>query len=316
MRMIKTLLLLGIGVLFLQGCATHQSLQVLEDTKDSPTVQVSPIEDRLAAVPALDGPKITIAVYGFRDATGQRKPADNIANLSSAVTQGSEVWVIKALQDVGNGVWFEVVERVGMDNLIKERQLIRSTREVYEKQLPNGPTPLKPMLFAGLILEGGIVGYDSNTAVGGAGARYLGIGVQTEYRVDTVTVVMRLVSVSTGKVLMSIATEKTIASYRSGADIFKFFDLGTKLVEAETGYSVNEPVNYAVRAAIEQGVIEMVHEGELRELWKFKDNTYTGGMPAIRPMILSEALEKWPDARLNCSADNYCVPTKEEESNQ
>jgi len=277
MNLIKTCLIIGFSLLILQGCATNKSLQILEDSKTSPTVQVSPIEDRLAAVPAIDGPKITIAVYGFRDATGQRKPADNIANLSSAVTQGSEVWVIKALQDVGNGVWFEVVERVGMDNLIKERQLIRSTREVYEKELPNGPTPLKPMLFAGLILEGGIVvyeggivGYDSNTAVGGAGARYLGIGVQTEYRVDTVTVVMRLVSVSTGKVLMSIATEKTIASYRSGADIFKFFDLGTKLVEAETGYSVNEPVNYAVRAAIEQGVIEMVFEGKKRNMWTFK----------------------------------------------
>jgi len=313
MRMIKTLLTIGIGILFLQGCAVNPSLQVLEKTNVSPVVQVSPIEDRLAAVPAIDGPKITIAVYGFRDATGQRKPADNIANLSSAVTQGSEVWVIKALQDVGNGVWFEVVERVGMDNLIKERQLIRSTREVYEKELPNGPTPLKPMLFAGLILEGGIVGYDSNTAVGGAGARYLGVGAQTEYRVDTVTVVMRLVSVSTGKVLMSIATEKTIASYRSGADIFKFFDLGTKLVEAETGYSVNEPVNYAVRAAIEQGVIEMVHEGEQSGLWKFKDVTYTSKLPEVRPLVLEEALKKWPDARLNCSADDLCVPTKDDE---
>jgi curli production assembly/transport component CsgG len=313
MRMIKTLLTIGIGILFLQGCAVNPSLQVLEKTNVSPVVQVSPIEDRLAAVPAIDGPKITIAVYGFRDATGQRKPADNIANLSSAVTQGSEVWVIKALQDVGNGVWFEVVERVGMDNLIKERQLIRSTREVYEKELPNGPTPLKPMLFAGLILEGGIVGYDSNTAVGGVGARYLGVGAQTEYRVDTVTVVMRLVSVNTGKVLMSIATEKTIASYRSGADIFKFFDLGTKLVEAETGYSVNEPVNYAVRAAIEQGVIEMVHEGEQSGLWKFKDVTYTGKLPEVRPLVLEEALKKWPDARLNCSADDLCVPTKDDE---
>jgi curli production assembly/transport component CsgG len=289
------------------------SLEIVRSTDNSPNLQVSPIKDRMAAVPALDGPKITIAVYGFRDATGQRKPADNIANLSSAVTQGSEVWVIKALQDVGNGSWFEVVERVGMDNLIKERQLIRSTRELYEKQLPNGPTPLKPMLFAGLILEGGIVGYDSNTAVGGAGARYLGVGAQTEYRVDTVTVVMRLVSVSTGKVLMSIATEKTIASYRSGADIFKFFDLGTKLVEAETGYSVNEPVNYAVRAAIEQGVIEMVHEGQKRNLWKFKDNSYTGKLPTIRPLKLDEALLKWPDARLNCSAANLCVPVEEQE---
>jgi len=257
----------------LGGCAMNPSLQILEDTATSPTLQESPIQKRMEDVPPVDGPKITIAVYGFNDKTGQRKPSDMVASLSSAVTQGSEVWVIKALQDVGQGQWFQVVERVGMDNLIKERQLIRQTREVYEKELPSGPTPLKPMLFAGLILEGGVVGYDSNTAVGGAGARYLGLGVQTEYRVDTVTVVMRLVSVSTGKVLMSIATEKTIASYRSGADIFKFFDLGTKLVETEAGFSVNEPVNYAVRAAVEQGVIELIYEGERRRLWSFKKDT-------------------------------------------
>ena len=260
-----------VALAMLGGCAMNPSLQILEDTATSPTLQASPIQKRLEDVPGVDGQKITIAVYQFSDRTGQRKPSDMVASLSSAVTQGSEVWVIKALQDVGNGQWFDVVERVGMDNLIKERQLIRQTREVYEKELPTGPTPLKPMLFAGLILEGGVVGYDSNTAVGGAGARYLGLGIQTEYRVDTVTVVMRLVSVSTGKVLMSIATEKTIASYRSGADIFKFFDLGTKLVETEAGFSVNEPVNYAVRAAVEQGVIELIFEGERRDLWKFKE---------------------------------------------
>jgi len=260
-----------VALAMLGGCAMNPSLQILEDTATSPTLQASPIQKRLEDVPGVDGQKITIAVYQFSDRTGQRKPSDMVASLSSAVTQGGEVWVIKALQDVGNGQWFDVVERVGMDNLIKERQLIRQTREVYEKELPTGPTPLKPMLFAGLILEGGIVGYDSNTAVGGAGARYLGLGIQTEYRVDTVTVVMRLVSVSTGKVLMSIATEKTIASYRSGADIFKFFDLGTKLVETEAGFSVNEPVNYAVRAAVEQGVIELIFEGERRDLWKFKE---------------------------------------------
>lgn len=264
----------------LGGCAMNPSLQILEDTATSPTLQESPIQKRMEDVPPVDGPKITIAVYGFNDKTGQRKPSDMVASLSSAVTQGSEVWVIKALQDVGQGQWFQVVERVGMDNLIKERQLIRQTREVYEKELPSGPTPLKPMLFAGLILEGGVVGYDSNTAVGGAGARYLGLGIQTEYRVDTVTVVMRLVSVSTGKVLMSIATEKTIASYRSGADIFKFFDLGTKLVETEAGFSVNEPVNYAVRAAVEQGVIELIYEGERRRLWSFKEDT-TGSIETI-----------------------------------
>jgi len=266
-----SLLILILGLL-LSGCtAMVRSLDMARNNVDGPArLQGSPNQERMNSVPELDGNRITIAVYNFMDKTGQRKPADKIANLSSAVTQGSEVWVINALEEVGGGTWFTVVERVGLDNLIKERQLIRNTRDVYEKDLPNGPTPLKPMVFAGLLLEGGIVGYDSNIAVGGAGARWLGVGMQDEYRIDTVTVVMRVVSVSTGKVMMSVATEKTIASYRTGADIFKFLDLGTKLVESEIGWSVNEPVNYAVRAAIEAGIIELIYEGERKEFWKFK----------------------------------------------
>jgi len=283
MKSLKVILL----ALFLTGCGgttAQKSLEVYNQPPE-PRIQEAPLARELANVPELDGKKITIAIYGFTDKTGQRKPADNIANLSSAVTQGAEVWVIKALAEAGGGTWFEVVERIGLDNLVKERQLIRNTREVYEKELPNGPTPLKPMKFAGLILEGGIIGYDSNIAVGGLGARYLGVGAQTEYRVDTVTVVMRIVSVSTGRVLLSVATEKTIASSRSGLDMFKFFDLGTKLVEAENGYSVNEPVNYAVRAAIEAGVVELINEGERKELWKFKSKTKREDVVLAKPAV-------------------------------
>jgi curli production assembly/transport component CsgG len=312
----RLLILLGILVTA-SGCSNtmQQSLDIKADA-GPPRIQPAPLAERMLQVPELDGDKMTIAVYSFLDKTGQRKPADNIANLSSAVTQGSEVWVIKALSEVGNETWFEAVERVGMDNLIKERQLIRNTRQTYEKDLPNGPRELKPMVFAGLILEGGIIGYDSNVAVGGVGARYLGVGSQTEYRVDTVTVVMRLVSVSTGKVLLSIATEKTIASSRSGADIFKFLDLGTKLIESETGYSVNEPTNYAVRAAIEAGVVQLVYEGETKGLWKFKDNTkYKGGTPELRPLPMKDALIKWPESRLYCNKVDLCWPINDTNDN-
>lgn len=253
----------AVMAIFLSGCAP-----TVKNVKwDEPRVAESHMDDRLRSLPELDGPIITIAVYSFQDKTGQRKPNANFSQLSSAVTQGAEVWVIDALKRASKGKWFKVVERIGLDNLVKERQLIRSTREVYD----GDKTPsLKPMLFAGLIVEGGVVGYDTNIETGGVGARYLGIGMTKQYRVDQVTVALRIVSVQTGEVLISVAVEKRIASHKTSADLFRFVDLGTVSQEAEVGNSINEPVNYAVRAAIESSVVEMINKGERQGLWKFK----------------------------------------------
>jgi len=242
--------------------------QVPKTLQQPAKLQPNPMVEELNDLKPLNGPVMTVGLYSFTDKTGQRKPAENIANLSSAVTQGAEVWVIDALLQAGEGTWFEVVERSGMDNIIRERQLIRNTRENYEKE---NATPLAPMKFAGILIEGGIVGYDSNVTTGGNGAMYLGIGSATEYRIDTVTVAMRLVSVSTGRVLVSVAAEKSIASYRQGANAFKFLELGTEVLEIETGYSVNEPTNYAVREAIEAAVIELIYQGADQNLWQFKE---------------------------------------------
>lgn len=268
LKKFNIILVLG-AVLLLNGCATVNPNHEWSD----PEVARSPIENILDTTPKLDGPRITIAVYNFLDKTGQRKANDKFSQLSSAVTQGSEVWVIDALKQVGGGTWFQVVERVGLDHLVKERQLIKSTREVYDKE--NAPA-LKPLLFAGLIIEGGVVGYDTNTTSGGAGARYLGIGASTEYRTDQVTVAMRVISVQTGEVLITVATQKLIASHRTSADVFRFLDLGTKAIELEAGAAVNEPVNYAVRAAIDQAVVEIVNKGEEQGLWKFVGKYYPG----------------------------------------
>jgi len=245
------------------ACAQHAGINGITEPELSP----APLQQKFKDIPPLDGPKITIAVYSFTDKTGQRKPNDKFSSLSSAVTQGAESWVIQALQEVGNGTWFQVVERVGLDNLVKERQLIRSTREQYEGE---EATVLKPLLFAGLLIEGAVVGYDSNVVSGGSGARYLGIGATTQYRVDTVTISMRIVSVSTGEVLSSVTVQKNIASHATGVDVFKFLDMGTKALEIETGMAINEPVNYAVRSAVEQSIVELVEQGERRGLWKYK----------------------------------------------
>ena len=168
-----------------------------------------------------------------------------------------------------NGKMFKVVERGGLDNLVKERQLIRSTRELYDGET-EANNQLKPLVFAGLIVEGGIVGYDSNIASGGVGARYFGIGLSEQYRTDQVTVSLRVVAVQTGEILLSVSATKTIASYSKGGDVFRFLDMSTKALEFESGMATNEPVNYAIRTTIEHAVLQMIYEGVNKKLWKMQ----------------------------------------------
>ena len=252
--------LLAILLFSVVGCATIQEIE-------EPKTIVKPLISRLANY---DPPerKVTIAVYKFNDKTGQRKPSGNVALLSSAVTQGAEIWLIQALKSAGRGEWFQVLERSGLDNLIKERQIIRSTRTTYEGEKAK---KIKPLLFAGVLVEGGIVGYDTNIQTGGSGARYLGIGINDEYRRDVVSVGLRLVSVQTGEVLLAVSAEKTILSYRLSGSLFKFLDVGTKLLETEVGFTENESVSYAVIKAIEQTICELIDEGAKKGLWKFKE---------------------------------------------
>ena len=253
------------------ACSMNQKTEAIKG--DMPFVEGTPTKTLLQDMPELvnmptDGEgnpvKITVAVYKFPDVTGQRKQV----GLSTAVSQGADVWVIQSLMAVGNGDWFSVVERASLDNLVKERQLIRSTRELYDGA--TGVDSLSPMLFAGLILEGGIVGYDTNTTSGGAGARYFGLGVNEQYRTDQVTISLRLIAVQTGEILLTVSSTKTIASTSNGADIFRFLDLGTRALEIESGNAANEPVNYAIRTAIEYGILQMLYIGKEQGLWEWE----------------------------------------------
>lgn len=215
--------------------------------------------------------KTVVAVYSFTDQTGQRKAGDNIASFSTAVTQGAHHILIEALRDAGRGNWFAVVERTGMDGLSRERQLIKNTFELYNgnKDQKAEQTILKPLLYAGMILEGGIISYDTNIRTGGMGARYLGVGIKNQYREDKVTVSLRAVLVQTGEVLLNVTATKTILSTGSGTDLFRFYEMGTSLVESEIGSTENEAVGYAVRAAIEAGVYGLVMQGLEKEVWDF-----------------------------------------------
>jgi len=201
-----------------------------------------------------------VAIYKFEDLTGQRKSRDGIADFSSAMTQAPEAYLIRALKSSG---FFKVVERKGLDHLTKERQLIRSTRERFDekdKQLP--------LLYAGVIIEGGIVDYNTNVLTGGAGARYLGIGTSKQYREDNVVVSIRLVSVSTGEILLDILTSKAILSVGVSNDFFRF-STDNDLIEVESGNSMNEPKFIALQAAIETSVVELVQNGQEKGYWKY-----------------------------------------------
>ena len=240
----------------LVGCAGKPDFDVRKQTPS--------IEQLKTIAKPLDGP-VVIAVYDFVDMTGQKKPGGNFASMSTAVTQGSYQILIKALQDTGDGKWFRVVERSTLPSLLQERKLIRSTRQQVDKE---NAQPLPPLLFAGAYITGGVVGYDSDTKSGGIGARILGIQANKQYRQDIVTIILRVVNVQSGEVVASVTVEKTIFSTGTGSDIFKYFDADTMLLETEIGVARNEPVTFALRKAIEKGVIEIILEGVDKGLWQ------------------------------------------------
>ena len=254
--------------ILLSSCAVIAKNEDLVISQDRKPAQVLDLQsEELANLPPAELKPI-IAVYpnSFSDLTGQRKSNSSFAMFSTAVTQAPEALLIRALKHAADGKFFRVVERVGLDNLTKERQLIRSTRENFEED-----TKLQPLLFAGLIIQGGVLSYDTNIETGGLGARYLGIGNSTQYREDVVTISLRLVSVSTGEVLMETTVSKNILSTSVSQDVFRFIEMGTELVEIEGGIAENESGSIALQKAIEAGVLNLIKIGINRGYWKYEN---------------------------------------------
>ena len=248
-------------LIFLYGCAPISVI----GNKEGPIIE-RPSLQSLVDLPAPEQ-KAVVSVYTFPDLTGQRKTVDNMALFSTAVTQGADLYLIEALMQAGNGNWFTVIERSGLANLTRERQLIVNTRESYDGE---GANKLQPLLYSGLIMEGGIISYDTNFMTGGIGARYLGIGINNRYKRDRVTVSLRAVLVQTGQILLNVSTSKTIFSSGAGSDVFKFYESGTELVEIESGLTENETTGYAVKIAIETAVYALIMQGIELNMWDFK----------------------------------------------
>jgi curli production assembly/transport component CsgG len=249
-----------LAALLLSGCVTHPPSEANAGAQPTPGTRLT---RELARLPEPKG-KIVVAVYGFRDQTGQYKPAPD-SSFSTAVTQGAASILIKALLDSG---WFIPVERENLQNLLTERKVVRAL-EGPDKAAPAAAVP--QLLPASIIIEGGITAYESNVRSGGLGANYLGVGLSTLYRVDQVTVSLRTVDIRTGKVLGSVSTTKAIYSYEVRPTVFKFVNF-KDLVQFEAGMTRNEPAQLCVREAIEAGVIHLIAHGIQDGHWSLKDD--------------------------------------------
>ena len=259
---LSSLFLLGILV---SSCATHDGYLIpsIQDAK----IQKTLLHEELWNVaPPIRKP--SVAVYTFADLTGQKRQNSNGGtSFSSAVTQAPDAYLVRALKLASQGKFFRVIDRGVLDSLTKERQLIRQTRQSYDGE---GAKKLPALTFAGMIIAGGIVGYDSSVETGGAGARYLGIGTSSEYSIDTVTINLRLVSVATGEVLLDVISSKTILSTANSGDVFRFIEQGTELIEIESGVTNNESVSVATQRAIESGVLELIRLGDKAGHWELR----------------------------------------------
>ena len=261
---------------FVLGGCTY-SMQIPETSETPKLMPRGSTYTDLISLPQPRG-KILVSVYDFRDQTGQYKPQPN-SNFSTAVPQGGTSLLTTALID---SQWFVPLEREGLQNLLTERKIIRAAQK-KDKVVNNHGADLTSLSSANIVIEGGIVAYDSNIVTGGAGAKYLGIGGSGQYRTDQVTVNLRAVDVRTGQVLLSVTTSKTISSHEIGFGAFRFVDY-KELLEVEMGYSHNEPVNIAVMSAIDAAVLHLIVKGMKRGMWS------PGDPNAIRHPIIARYL--------------------------
>ena len=264
----KTILMLGLLCAALQGCSLRDTMSAEQDT-EAPTLtpRASTYYD-LLKMPRPKG-RLMAVVYNFRDQTGQYKPTP-ASSFSTSVTQGAASMLMDAMQSSG---WFVVLEREGLQNLLTERKIIRASQKKADTPI-NIQGELPPLQAANLMLEGGIIAYDTNVRSGGEGARYLGIDIAREYRVDQVSVNLRAVDVRSGQVLANVMTSKTIYSVARSAGVFKFIEF-KKLLEAEVGYTTNEPAQLCVLSAIESAVGHLVAQGIERKMWQVAGDSST-----------------------------------------
>lgn len=255
----RSLFLSLLTVLSVSACSTFNS-QPMSTLGAAELTPMTNLTSDMLNLPAPRG-KVVAAVYGFKDQTGQYKSSPD-SNFSTAVTQGGSAILLKALRD---SKWFIPVERENLQNILTERKIVRAIEQPGEGENKN-PIKLPSLIGAKLLIEGAVIGYDSNIKTGGLGVKYLGIGSAGQYRADQVTVNLRAIDINSGQILHSVSTTKTVYSTQLTSGVYKFISYKS-LLEAEVGTTLNEPVQIAVQEAIEAAVVNLIAEGIDNKSW-------------------------------------------------
>jgi curli biogenesis system outer membrane secretion channel CsgG len=204
----------------------------------------------------------SIAVGNIRDYTGKASDLEGLL-----ITQGGALMAYTALGNMTPGL--TIYERFDTSvadaelNYLSKRQLGDGRmHDAPDAQGGNAePVPWKPY-YGGSVLQsdyyivGGITEVNYNIQSGGAELFVDQIGGKGRIFTMNVGVDLRIVGTQTLKVYDTVSIQKQVSGYEVGASVFRFFN--SDLWDVNAGAKNQEPVQLAVRMAIEESVLELV----------------------------------------------------------
>lgn len=226
---------LGIVAAMFFVCLFHADLYAFlpftEKRESAPKAQAVSAEPVPAALPAVVGPKKLIAVADF----------ENKTNWSGQVNLGTGMsdQLITALMNTGR---YMVLERENIQGVLREQDFGASGRTTAEGGAKIGQISRAQILVQGSVTEFGA------TESGGAGIAIQGFSFGGSESTAVVGIDLRIYDTTTGHILASKACRGI--SKASGSSIgYAGGDFGFS-----TGGSASTPMDFAVRAAIQQAV--------------------------------------------------------------
>jgi len=205
-------------------------------------------------------PQLAVGVGEVRDFTGKSS-----INEGATITQGGALMVMSALGKLGRNI--RIHER--FDPRVGELELIYTDR----RQLGDGrshmvlegnrlrPVPWLPYMGGSILqsqyfIVGGITEVNWSVQSGGGGARINNAGLSARSFTMNIAADLRIVDTRTLVVAHTVSLQKQVVGHEVNLDIFRFF--GSRLFDISAGTRNLEPVQLAVRATLELGVLELL----------------------------------------------------------